>query len=517
MKGLSILWLSIGLIAALGCSWASAEESSVRQIDRGELEDKIRGGWAGKMIGVAYGAPTEFRYNSRINRDPIEWHPDQVREAITQDDLYVGMTLAETMDRLGLDATTRQYGEAFRDSKYRLWHANAAARRLLTLGVEAPQSGHPKYNIHANDIDFQIEADFIGLMCPGLPRQSNFYCDRVGRVMNYGDGLYGGMFVCGMYTAAYFESDPRKVVEAGLACLPAESEYARLIQDVLDGHQRDPGDWESTWHIIEEKWNKHDSCVDGALGDFNIDAKINGGYVAMGILFGNGDFAKTLEVATRAGQDSDCNPSSAAGVLGVMQGYNAIPEEWKKGIPAVEDIKFEFTESSLNDVCRSTLARMEKVVAKVGGKLTDSALEVPTESPEPAPLEQWSMGIPKVRLTPGDEAIVWSEGWRDAKNWRGDYRVAAKKGSEFTLKFNGRALALSGSCTPRGGRAKVWLDGQPAADIDAYADEATSDFGMWHIYGLEPGDHTIRVVLTGEKDERSQGTQVQMQSAVVYD
>lgn len=517
MQGFRLLWLSIGLTTAIGSSWVLAAEPLVQRIDRKELEDKIRGGWAGKMIGVAYGAPTEFRYNSRINSDPIEWKADQVRGAIRQDDLYVGMTLAETMDRLGLEASTKQYGEAFRDSKYQLWHANAAARRLLNLGVDAPDSGHPKYNIHANDIDFQIEADFIGLMCPGLPRQSNFYCDRVGRVMNYGDGLYGGMFICGMYTAAYFETDPRAVVEAGLACLPAESEYAKLIQDVLDGHRRDPLDWEATWQVIEDKWNKHDSCVDGALDDFNIDAKINGGYVAMGILFGNGDFANTLEVATRAGQDSDCNPSSAAGVLGVMQGYKAIPDEWKKGIPAVQDIKFEFTQSSLNDVCRSTLARMEKVVAKVGGQLTDSGLVVPTETPEPAPLEQWSMGIPKVRVTPGDEAFEWSDGWREAKNWRGAYRIAAEKGSEFTFKFNGRTVALVGDCTPRGGRAKVWLDGKPAADIDTFADESTFDNGMWHVYGLKPGDHTIRVVLTGENDKRSQGTEVQLQSAVVFE
>ena len=70
----------------------------------------------------------------------------------------------------GLDATTEQYGEAFRTSKYQLWHANAAARRLLDRGIKAPLSGHPKYNVHANDIDFQIESDFIGLMTPGLPQ-----------------------------------------------------------------------------------------------------------------------------------------------------------------------------------------------------------------------------------------------------------------------------------------------------------------------------------------------------------
>src|SRR5690606_34627923 len=76
---------------------ARGEDANLKRIDRATLEDKVRGGWAGKMIGVAYGAPTEFRYNSRINNDPIGWTPDQVKGAIGQDDLYVGMTLAETM------------------------------------------------------------------------------------------------------------------------------------------------------------------------------------------------------------------------------------------------------------------------------------------------------------------------------------------------------------------------------------------------------------------------------------
>ena len=199
------------------------------------LEDKIRGGWAGQMIGVSYGAPTEFQSNGRIIEGEIAWQPEQVRNAIDQDDLYVEMTFAEVMDRFGLDATSEQYGEMFKSSKYNLWHANAAARRLLNHGIKAPLSGDPRWNAHANDIDFQIESDFIGLMCPGLPREANKYADRVGRVMNYGDGLYGGMFFAGMYAAAFFESDPRKVVEAGLRSIPADSGYAKMIRDVLAG------------------------------------------------------------------------------------------------------------------------------------------------------------------------------------------------------------------------------------------------------------------------------------------
>ena len=236
--------LSIAVVLTLSSAWAAGKDNAqARVMSRQTLQDKIKGGWAGQMIGVSYGAPTEFRVMGKINEEPLAWAPDRIENAIHQDDLYVEMTLARVMDTVGLNATSAQYGEMFKDSKYGLWHANAAARRVLNQGIQSPLSGHPKYNIHANDIDFQIEADFIGLMCPGLPRASNQFCDRVGRVMNYGDGLYGGMFVGGMYACGYFETDPRRVVEAGLACIPAKSKYGLLIHDLLDWSAKFPDDW----------------------------------------------------------------------------------------------------------------------------------------------------------------------------------------------------------------------------------------------------------------------------------
>ena len=105
-----------------------------RKLTLAELEDKVRGGWAGQMIGVTYGAPTKFEYLQRINKEPRDWKPEELAGALDQDDLYVEMTFAAVMARLGLDATTEQYGEAFRDSKYQLWHANLAARRRARHG-----------------------------------------------------------------------------------------------------------------------------------------------------------------------------------------------------------------------------------------------------------------------------------------------------------------------------------------------------------------------------------------------
>jgi hypothetical protein len=495
------------------CSARTAENApKVQVLSRQALLDKIRGGWAGQMIGVSYGAPTEFRAQGKILEGDLPWAPDRVSNAIDQDDLYVEMTFARVMDTVGLKATTRQYGEAFRDSKYELWHANAGARRALGQGIRAPWSGHPKYNFHANDIDFQIEADFIGIMCPGMPREVIRYCDRVGRVMNYGDGLYGGMFVCGMYSAAFFETDPRKITEAGLACIPAQSEYALLIRDLLDESARDPGDWRKVWQRVEDKWDKNDPCPDGALTPFNIDAKLNGAYIAFGLLFGQGDFLKTMEIATRCGQDSDCNPSSAAGVLGVMLGFDRIPEQCKSGIAALAGRKFQFTDYSFTDIVKSTEARALQIVRQAGGRVTEAEVVIPYRAPKAPKLEQWSPGIPDRRIAASDASWSWRGSWKDDQGTKTDQAP----GSEATLKFNGVAVAILGPLTQDGGRAEVYLDGRKVGVADAYIVERTHDNVLWNVYGLKPGEHAVRFLTTGAADTRSRGKRFGIQEAVVY-
>ena len=129
------------------------------------------------MIGVSFGAPTEFRSNGKINEAELpEWKPERVSNALDQDDLYVDMTFAEVLDDKGIDATTEDFGAMFKDAKYQLWHANLAARRASAAAFPPRSPARRKYNAHANDIDFQIEADFIGLMTPGLPQSANTIC-----------------------------------------------------------------------------------------------------------------------------------------------------------------------------------------------------------------------------------------------------------------------------------------------------------------------------------------------------
>ena len=222
--------------------------------------------------------------------------------------------------------------------------------------------GHPKFNTHADDIDYQIEADYAGLIAPGLPNVAIELGETFGRLMNYGDGLYGGQFMGGMYAEAFFETDRVKLVEAGLACIPDKSQYAECIRDVLAWYKENPNDWEKCWQKVEDKYQKNPDYRKASCdkGDFNIDAKINGAYIVMGLLYGNGDIDKTIDISCRCGQDSDCNPSSAAGILATTMGYSKLPDKFKSALNL--ENKFSHTAVQFPDADR----RLRKARAPVG-------------------------------------------------------------------------------------------------------------------------------------------------------
>lgn len=508
--GLLVIMAGLGLMSAAG---------SERILTRAELRDRIRGAWAGQMLGVVYGANVEFRSLGKIIEGEIK--PAGMDNVVYQDDLYVEMTFTRVLDTLGLDATTADYGEAFRQSRYELWHANAGARRNLNRGIPAPLSGTPRYNAHADDIDFQIEADFIGIMCPGLPQAANRFADRVGRVMNSGDGLYGGMFISGMYAAAFFESDPRRVVEAGLAGIPPASDYAAILRDLLAWSVETPDDWRQVWQKIEAKWDRDDVCPDGVFRPFNIDAKLNGTYVALGLLFGRGDWHRTMDIAARCGQDADCNPSSASGVLGAMLGYSRIPAGEKAKLAPFADTKFSFTDYSFNDIVASTERRALAVIRAEGGRVDDTAVAIPAQAPLAPPFEASPFGRPARRLDWSDPAWQWNGAWteRTIDVWGQPVvvREAGGPGAEATLTFTGTGVALVGDLSAEGGRADVYVDGVKSDLVaDAYVGPHTHDNDLWRVYGLSPGPHTLRLVMRPDADPRSTGHRLQLSGAVTY-
>lgn len=353
-----LMFLSVG----------AAYAAQYRQLPVDVYLDKMKGGWAGQMIGVSYGAPTEFRACGHTYDAVIKWSPDMVSNSIHQDDVYVEMSSLEAIEKYGLGITHKQAGQEFAQTKFQLWHANDQGRKNVQAGIMPPDSGMPVHNPHYCDIDFQIESDMLGLINPGLPKSLRAQCETFGRIMNSGDGLYGGMFMGAMYSDTFFESDIEKVVRYGLRAIPEQSTYSQTIWDVIRWHNTYPTDWHKTWQMVQDKWASHPSgsCSSDPKG-FNIDASLNGAYVVIGLLYGGGDLGKTMEIATRCGQDSDCNPSSAAGVLCTILGYSSIPEKYKSGIPAISAEKFEYVKYSFNDLTPTCLKVAKENLKRAGG------------------------------------------------------------------------------------------------------------------------------------------------------
>ncbi|MFM6936578.1 MAG: ADP-ribosylglycohydrolase family protein, partial [Aquirufa sp.] len=397
-----------------------------------------------------FGGPMEFRYNgTMINAyQPVPWYDGYLKKTMLEnpglyDDLYMDLTFVEVFEREGLQAPIASHAKAYAQAGYALWHANQAGRYNILNGIMPPASGHWKNNPHADCIDYQIECDFAGLMSPAMPNAASQISDQIGHIMNYGDGYYGGVYLGACYTLAFVHNDINKIVNEALKTIPAQSNYYKCISDVIRWHKQYPNDWRKTWLEVQNKWSDDIGCPDGVFAPFNIDATVNSAYVVIGLLYGQGDFGKTVEIATRCGQDADCNPSSAAGILGTMLGYDKIPAYWKLGLKEAEDIDFKYTTTSLNKVYAIGYRHALKNIEIHGGKVGTNLIQIPLEAPKAVRFEQ-----------------SFTEVYPVERLW-----VNKPLKDEYSFQFEGTGFVVKGdmakwaSSDPHAFDLEVWVDG----------------------------------------------------------
>ena len=383
---MNVKLMAVAMLVVLSMASPGAATGE-RRLTLADYRDKMEGGWVAQMAGVEWGTPTEFKWVNRIvPEDKVpEWKPEMINGAFGNDDLYVEMTFLKTLARDGIDPDIRAAGIDFANSKYDLWCANLNGRINLRAGIAPPDSSHPAYHASPDDIDYQIEADYAGLICPGLPRRVQKLGDVFGRLVNYGDGLYAGVFVGGMYATAFFTEDRLEILEGGLACIPAESRYAKTVRDVIAWWRENPNDWEYAWRKLDAK---HGPGAGKFVTTAGIDAALNGASAVIGLLYGNGDLAKTIVIAMRCGYDSDCNPSTAAGVLGTSMGLKRIPETFRSGLK--RSTKFNHSDFDFDSMTATCEALARKIVAAEGGRIVRDAdgsesFVIPEQKPEARP------------------------------------------------------------------------------------------------------------------------------------
>ena len=164
-----------------------------------------------------------------------------------------------------------------------------------------------------------------------------------------------------------------------------------------------------------------------SMRPFNIDAKLNGAYIAFGLLFGGGDFAaddgnldplrpglglQSLERRRRARRDARLR--------------RAFPRSSKAELPTRSPTpKFDFTDYSFNDIVKSTEARALKVIRTTGG--TGHRLEVVDPDADAQGAEAGTVDAPAspTAASPArDPAWTWTGPW---KRRRRTVRVSGRR------------------------------------------------------------------------------------------
>lgn len=484
--------------------------ATTHHLDKAVLQDKIKGAWAAQVIGVTYGFPIEFKFMSTMVPDnyALDWSDTSIADTFSNmpsayDDIYVDLTFVQVLQDKGMAATAQDFGNALAHADYPLWFANQVARNNILEGLQPPASGYWQNNPAADDIDFQIESDFIGIMNPGMANSAARFSDRIGHIMAYGDGFYGGVFVAAMYANAFVDENITSVINNTLQLIPVQSQFHQAIADVIQAHQQHPNDWRAAWFAVHRKWAATDHDPKGIAGPFNIDAKINASWVVLALLYGQGDFTRTLNIAARAGDDADCNPATAAGILGALKGYRALPEYWTRGLSTIEDRPFPYTQLSLKRVYQISYQHALHNINANGGAVHDQSVDIVYQAPKELPLE---VAFPN---------HFPHQKHRYAPFFLADYQGGLTFPENYHFQFTGNGFVVMGEVSGNKQdvvKADLYIDGKRTEQLSWPANYLTRRFFLAWDLTLSQKPHQIMIKLKEQPDS----AKVTLNSVAVY-
>lgn len=304
--------------------------------------ERVYAGFLGMNIGIRLGAPLE----------PAIWTEDSILKTygtikdyikdyknFAADDDVNGPVyfLRALYDAKGEDLTSKDIGNAWlnytRENLGMFWwggygiSTEHTAYLNLKQGIEAPESGSIKTNgkVMAEQIGGQIFIDTWGLVNPCNPKIAADYGEMAASVSHDGEGIYGARFICACISEAFEAESMVDVIQAGLKEIPEDSDYYRVSSSVIDFYVKNPYDFRNCFKMLERDWG-----YDKYEGICHIIP--NAGVCVLSLLYGEGDFSKTVEIATMCGWDTDCNAGNVGTIAGVYGGLKSIPKHYRDPI-----------------------------------------------------------------------------------------------------------------------------------------------------------------------------------------
>lgn len=306
-----------------------------------DYDNRVYAGWLGKCIGVRFGAPLENWTYEEI-RDNLGELSGYLREDNGKlfkpdDDTAVPMLLVRALETHGEDVTPQQIGDTLLnllgDTHGTFWwggygiSTEHTAYSNLAAGIEAPRSGSIAQNgaALAEQIGGQIFSDIFGLVLPNDPPRAANLAEKFSRVTHDGAAVEGGRFIAALVSAAFSEGDPATLIATALQQLQPGGEYARVVMAMAAFHKDNPDDWRAAFMHLKANFG-----YDRYPGIVHVIP--NAGVVVLALLYGAGDFTRSIRIANMCGWDTDCNVGNVGAVMGTAVGLDGIEAYWRTPI-----------------------------------------------------------------------------------------------------------------------------------------------------------------------------------------
>ncbi len=340
-------------------------------ISKSALRDKIHGYWIGQLVGNYVGFPFENLYsddaipilvdryynfgdldsiNLKMNTEDRRGYVNILAHAMggafSDDDTDIEFVTLHAIEQHGLDLDYQQMAAAWKKHINRfIWSANRKARDLMDEGLTPPATGSKENNPYWYRITSQLVNEIWGVLYPGMTKLAGARAEWGAKIMCDDWATHVTKAYGIMYSAAFFESDIREVVKIAIEQLPAESPFRKGVEKVQRWHQTHT-DWRDTRALIHQHYFTH-------IDDFEVPYPVAGSIVnglsaVMALLYGNGDFTKTVAIATSAGYDCDNQAATCGGLIGVLNGAQMIPQRFTHHLPSRGSWQVPFNNQYIN-------------------------------------------------------------------------------------------------------------------------------------------------------------------------
>lgn len=300
-----------------------------------EYAERVYAGLLGKVIGVYVGRPVENWTYERIQEQlgDIEYYVHDkvgVPLLVTDDDIAGTVTFIRAAEDSGrkYDTSAADVAECWLnyliEDRSVLWWGGVGnstehtAYMRLKDGYQPPYSGSIELNSKtvAEQIGSQIFIDGWAMIAPGAPELAAELARHASTVSHDGEAIYGAQMLAAMESMAFVTADVNALLEAGLAQIPRDSIIAQMIGDIRGWHHTEP-DWRAARAKLQSQYGYE-------IYGGNCHMVPNHGLIVLALLYGDGDFARSMTIVNTAGWDTDCNAGNLGCLLGLMHGLAGI-------------------------------------------------------------------------------------------------------------------------------------------------------------------------------------------------